>query len=381
MPLMESPPNAQTVIDGRRYTYFVGTGYLGLHGRSEVIRAACEAAERYGIGSATSRAGFGNTPPTLNVERCAAELFAVEDAFYYVSGYVGNSILALALKDSCDAVFVDERSHYSILEAALLTHHPVHSFRHRDPADLEAKLHDQLGPQGRPIVMSDGVFATLGTIAPVAEYRAILRGYPGACLVIDDAHAVGVLGENGRGTFEHAGLLDARVNDGVDAESRESAGPRLFFSGTLSKAVGGFGGVLPGSRRFVECLKAGSHYYNGASALPAPVAAATACALELIAREPGLRRRLWDNVRRVKSGLRRLGLETDDTPVPIVSLTLGSADRMRRIQGELMRQGILIAYMGDYSGVGPEGMLRIAVFATHTDEMIDELLETLGRLV
>lgn len=118
MPLMQSPPGAHTLIDGRRYLYFAGTGYLGLQGHPEVIRAACEATERYGVGSATSRTGFGNTPPVLEVERRAADLFGLDGAFYFMSGYVANSILILAFAETFDAVFVDELSHYCVFEAA-----------------------------------------------------------------------------------------------------------------------------------------------------------------------------------------------------------------------------------------------------------------------
>ena len=128
MPVMQSPPGAETVIDGRRYLYFSGTGYLGLQGHPEVIRAACEATRQYGIGSATSRGGYGDTPPTLDVERRAAQFLATDDAFYFMSGYAGNSILVLLLEGAFDAVFVDELSHYCVLEAARLSARPVTRF-------------------------------------------------------------------------------------------------------------------------------------------------------------------------------------------------------------------------------------------------------------
>ena len=414
MPVMQSPPGAETVIDGRRYLYFAGTGYLGLQGHAAVIRAACEATERYGIGSATSRSGVGDTPPVLAVEREAAALFGTDDSFYFVSGYVGNHILILLLEGSFDAVFVDELSHYCVFEAARLSGRPVFPFRHRDADALGESLKKNLEPGRRPLVTSDGVFAGLGRIAPVAEYRDVLRNYPGAIVCLDDAHAVGVLGAGGRGTYEHAGLMTPRVNSEEwrvesgesSVESRESrvesrvwrvesrewrvesgegsqAGgePRLCFCGTLSKAVGGFGGIIPGSRPFIDRLRAESHYYDGASALPVPAAAATARALELIQNDPGMRTRLWKNVQRVKSGLRRLGLETDDTPVPIVCLRVGSAENMRRIARGLAARDVFVAYRAAYAGLPPEGALRLAVFSTHTDEMIERLLEELGRLV
>jgi 8-amino-7-oxononanoate synthase len=377
MPLMQSPPGAHTVIDARRYLYFAGTGYLGLQGHPEVIRAACEATERFGIGSATSRTAFGDTPPVLEVERGCADFFAMEEAFYFASGYMGNSILVQMLQDGIDAVFVDELSHYCVFEAARLTGHPVFRFGHRDAEDLRAKLKANLKPGQRPLVMSDGVFAARGTIAPVAEYRAVLSEYTGSVLCIDDAHGLGVLGAHGRGTLEDAAVFDSAVNADVEA----AGGARVLLCGTLSKAVGGFGGIIPGTRRFIECLKTSSPYYGGASAPPVPVAAATARALELIEADPGMRTRLWKNVAVLKGGLRRMGLEADHTPVPIVCLTVGVAENMQRIQRELMQRGVVIAYMAAYSGLGPEGALRLAVFATHTGEMIEQLLDELRRLI
>ena len=380
---MQSPPGASAVIDGRRYLYFVGTGYLGLQGHAEVIRAATEAARQYGAGSATTRAGFGTTPPLQDVERRAAELLAAESVFYFPSGYVGDSLLLAALADAFDAVFVDELSHYCLIEAAQQSGRPVFRFAHCDPQALQASLQANLPPRGRPLLLSDGVFAARGDIAPVAEYHRILGNYPGAILVLDDAHATGVLGVAGRGAFEYAGLadrgsIDARVNDLPDARG---AGPSLFFSSTLSKALGGYGGIVPGTGRWIEHVKATSHWYEGASPLPAMVAAASARALELVLADPGLRERLAGNVRALKSGLRGLGLDVDQTPVPIICLSLGTADNMRRIQAALQEQGILVAYMPAYAGLGSQGALRLAVFATHTAEMIETLCDHLRPLL
>jgi len=380
MPRMQSPPGAHTVIDGRRYLYFAGTGYLGLQGHAEVIRAACEATEQYGIGSANSRTAFGNLPPTLDVERQAAAFFGVEDAFYFASGYLGNHILALMLENQFDAVFVDELSHYSVFEAVRLSGRPVFRFRHGEPEHLAGSLKTHLEPGQRPLVAGDGVFAARGTIAPVAQYRSVLAEYPGAILSIDDAHGLGVLGMEGRGTFEHAGLFDRGVNCHGDVHPGSDC-PRLFFCGTLSKAIGGYGGIIAGSGEFIERLKSTSPHYGGASAPPVPAAAATARAIQIVRARPEMRMRLWKNAEALKSGLCRMGLEADDTPVPIACLTLGDAENMRRIQRELMRRGIVIAYMAAYSGLGPEGALRLAVFATHTEEMIAQLLEQMRRLV
>lgn len=403
MPVMQSPPGAVTRIDGREFLYFVGTGYLGLQGHPDVIRAACDAAEQYGIGSANSRTAFGTTPPLLEVERLAAALFGLDDAFYYASGWMGAGILLQALNADRLVVFIDECSHYSLFEAARWTGRPSVAFRHRDGDDLREKLKWQLQPGQCPIVLSDGVFAATGRIAPADRYCEILRAYPGSILYLDDAHGLAVLGEHGRGVFEHFELFAALPQQVCEATASEGspAGvwtpnsvlpccgpnrpalpcPALLFSGTLSKAVGGFGGIIPGGREFIGHLKSRSPCMAGASAPPAPVAAATARALELTLAHPDLRTRLRANARQLKDGLRHIGFDADETPVPIVSLALGSAENMQRIQQALMARGIAVAYMPTYSGLGPEGALRLAVFATHTEEMIARLVDELRQLV
>jgi 8-amino-7-oxononanoate synthase len=245
----------------------------------------------------------------------------------------------------------------------------VITFRHCDPDDLAAKLAAHLPPGRRPLVMSDGVFPSLGHIAPIPGYADALARYPGGLICLDDAHAGGALGPSGRGTFDYFGLDSARAS-----------GPTcLYFSGTLSKALGGQGGIISGSREWIDKLKASSHYFNGASQPAVPVAAASAKALEIVSNHPELRQQLWDNVRRAKAGLARMGLTVDDTPVPIIPLTIGSGNNMDRIQQSLMRQGIAIAYVRAYAGISAEGLLRIAIFATHTPEMIDRLLAELGE--
>ena len=391
MAVMQSPPGAETVIDGRRYLYFGGTAYLGLQGHPEVIRAACEATERYGLASATTRAWFGDTPPVLDVERLAARLFGADDAFYYASGFMSNHVLLGPLRDVVHKVFLEERSHYSLIEAAHALRLPVFTFAHRDPESLCAALKAQLQPQECPLVVSDGVFPVLGTIAPVADYARLLAEYPGSILAIDDAHALGVLGEHGRGTYEYTDLLTAGGNTpptllppptpSLSPVPRPSSPTTLLFCGTLSKALGGFGGIIPGTQAFIGWLKSRSHYFDGASGPAVPVAAASAKALELVLAEPALRQRLADNVRLAKAGLRWLGFSTDETPVPIIGLRIGTGETMARIQRNLADRGIMVAHAASYSGVGPGGVLRIAVFATHTPAMIEQLLDTLRKVL
>ncbi len=380
MPTMQSPPGPLTVVDGRQYLYFAGTGYLGLQGHPEVIRAACEAAELYGAGSATSRSrtGFGATPPAMLVEQRAAELFGCETALYLPSGYLAPQALFGALRDATDLVLLDEHCHHALADAARLLGKPVVTFRHRDPGNLLEQLYLHAG-DCRPLVATDGVFAATGALAPLAEYHGILRAYPGAALVVDDAHGVGVLGEHGRGLLEHAGLFDAWVNAYEDEPwaGTQPACPRVYLCASLSKAFGGYGGIIPGTHRFIEWIKIRSPVYSGTTPAPPPVAAATAEGLRIAQCEPGLRERLRSNAQTLKAGLRDIGFDVDDQPVPVACLSLDSAELLQRFQQNLAHCGVLVAYLAQYPGLPPQGALRIAVFATHTEAMIVRLLEEL----
>jgi 7-keto-8-aminopelargonate synthetase-like enzyme len=373
---MEGPPGALTRIDGKEYLYFGGTGYLGLAGHAEVISAGCEALRSYGIHTSTSRSGYGNSPLTLEVERLAAEFFGAEGAFYFASGYVGNHILISALADRADLLLADESAHFCLAEASRLPGRPIETFRHRDCEDLRQKLR-QCVPRGqRPLVLTDGVFSLTGAVAPLDRYVEVLRDYGTSTLLVDDAHGLGTIGRKGRGSLEHLGLWGAEVN--ADP-ARDGLG--IFVCGTLSKAIGGFGGVLPGSWALLDRVRQTSHYYEGASAPMSAAAGATAKALEIVLRQPQLRHRLEENAARLRVGLRALGLAVDDWPTPIIGLSIGNGENMRRIHHELRQAGIIVPYFDAYSAAGPAGVLRIAVFATHTQEMLDRMLAELRRVL
>ena len=287
MHVMQSAPGPETTVDGRQYLYFCGTGYLGLHGHPDLIQAACDATKKYGLGTATSRAGYGSAPPIVEVEELSARFWDCADAFYFASGYLGNHVVLSALAATADVVLLDEYSHFSIQDACRFFDLPVHHFAHRDAQALREVLRDHVPAGQVPLVMSDGVFAARAAIAPVNDYIDVLKAYTGAMLCLDDCHAFGVLGERGRGTYEYHGLHPKDVNN-LHAPNDTSNAPLLFASGTLSKAFGGYGGIVCGSQPFVESARSSSHYYRGASPPPFPVAAASAAALRLLATTPAL---------------------------------------------------------------------------------------------
>jgi len=373
VPLMESAPGPEVIIDGRPYRYFAGTSYYGLHAHPAVIAAGCEGFRKYGFHTATSRAGFGNSPPLLEVERRAAEFAGREQGFYFSSGYTANHILVQAAGPVA-AVFIDEAAHFCVAEAAKLAGAPIHRFHARDPEDLRTKLREHLPPGGTPLVMSDGVVPATGHLPPLDTYIGILRDYPAAVLMVDDAHGLGVLGALGRGSLEHFGS-DSAVNGGDPGN-----GLRILCGGTLGKALGGFGGIITGTAAFIQKVRTSSNYYDGASAPPSPVATATAKALELVNADPSFRERLQRNSLQLRQGLRDLGLPVHDVPSAHVGVAIGSAVNMVRLHLELRAAGFIVP-VTSYVGSGPEGIMRFAVSSAHSPAMIDELLLTLRELL
>jgi 7-keto-8-aminopelargonate synthetase-like enzyme len=370
-PLLQSPPGPTAVIDGREYLYFAGTGYLGLHRDKRVIAAATGALKHYGMGTGTSRTGFGTTEPLLDVERAAAKFLDARTAVYLPSGYMGAAAIIRAMADAFDAVFIDEASHYSVFDAGNGSGRPVYRFRHGDADHLAEKLAANVRRSERPLVMTDGVFALLGDIAPLDEYVKVLTRYPGAALYVDDAHGLGVLGDTGRGTFEHHQLAPVNVlNPG---------GVALWHSATLSKAIGGYGGVVAGASEFIEQVAGRSPLFAGTSPVPPMLAAGTARALAIAAAEPQRRTHLRRNITQLKQGLKKLGVTVSDAPTPIVCIATGDDRQMQRVQKQLMNQGVAIAYFATYSGSTAGGALRIAVFADHTEAQIQHLLLELER--
>jgi len=360
---MDGPPGAETIIDGEPFLYFAGTGYFGLHSHPEIIAAAESALHQYGTHSATTRAGLGTNPQVLELEREAAEYFETEDAVYLATGYLSDMAGLQALCDytRVDAILIDELAHFSNRDGAASTGKPVYIFRNGDNDHLAEQLEAHIKPGQKPLVVTDGIFSIRGVLPPIPEYLALMEAHDGN-IWVDDAHGMGILGANGRGVCEHYDLRSER----------------LFYGGTLAKAFGGFGGVVPGNRQFIGKLREGDTL-NGGSYFAAAVGASLA-GIRWVGQHPEARQRLWHNALYLKTRLQELGLPVESNHIPIVAWTLDTADDMKEIQQELMKRHIAIQY-SHYIGAGNEGVLRAVVFSTHTEDQIDSLAETLGTLL
>ena len=366
---MQSPPAARTLIDGRWRDYFAGCGYLGLQGHPAITEAAIEAMRQYGLSTATSRGGFGEHPLYHELETAAARFFAAETALTFGSGYLGGLLLLQGLRPDYDRIFIGESAHYSLWDAARTSAAPLVPFRHLQADDLAGQLRSHLRPGERPLLLSDGVFPISGEIAPLPDYAQALSGYDGALLCLDDAHAVGVLGPNGRGTLEHW------------QQQTDLSGPNILTTATLSKALAGFGGVIAGPAALVAKLRRGAPAYVGASPAPLPAVAGSTAALNLAAAEPERRQQLRRNVAQARAGLRDLGWPLAATGVPILCLARRRGLDLARLQQELLAQDICVAHISAYSSAPPGGCLRLAIFATHTPAQIDRLLAILTSLL
>ena len=361
---MDSAVGTETIIDGKKFLYFAGTGYFQLNSHPELIKSATEATLKYGIGSATSRAITGTTPLLLEIEKKLADFFGTEDAAYLPSGYLSNiaGIAALNNMNLFDVIFIDEGSHYCNIEGANVVGKPVFKFKTRDVDDLRLKLKHSLKNDERPIIVSDGLFPIWAKLAPAEDYLKIAEQHNGI-VWIDDAHGVGILGENGRGTYEHLGLNSNR----------------LYMGATLSKAFGAYGGFILGNNEFINQIKSGNVITGSSSPMNAAVAAGLK-GLEIVKSNPEMRVKLWENASYLKSKMNSLGISTDGNCFPIVTFSFADISKMISIHQALMEKGIYIQY-ANYKGSGNSGVLRIVVFSTHTKAQIDYLFISLKEIL
>ena len=362
--VMESAPEAETIINGRKYLYFGGVGYYQLQSHPEIIRAAVDATLKFGIHSATSRSITGMTQLHFDVERKAAEFFGCDDAAYLPSGYLSNiaGIQALNAMKAFDVIFIDETAHYCNLDGAYSVNKPVFKFKNNDPAELDRQIREHLGAAEKPLIVTDGIFSVYGIIAMIPEFLKIAEEYNGL-IWIDDAHASGVSGPQGRGTYDFFNLKS----------------DRLFFGSTLSKAFGGFGGIVPGNTEFIRNIRRGNTI-NGGSKPTNAAAAASLRGLEIVMENPGIRQKLWDNALYLKKGLRTLGISVEDNYLPMAAFSTGNASNMKGIHSELLKRGIFIQH-SKYVGAGSEGALRMVVFSTHAKNQIQYLLDNLKEVL
>jgi 8-amino-7-oxononanoate synthase len=359
---LESAVGAEIVVDGQRYINFAGSSYLGLSGRPETVAAGVAALRESGSGYQFPRHHGIATRAHQDVESEAAAFFATQAAIYLASGYYFGLVAIASVRDDFDAIFFDELCHYSLREAIAASGLPSHSYRHLDVEDLATNLKRHLRAQHMPLIVTDGMYSTFGEIAPLDELARVMAPYDG-CLLVDESHSFGVLGQSGRGAVEHHRLADASILSG----------------GSLCKAFGGSGGIIPAQLTEIEACRSTPAGRGAAAGLPAN-AAMCATNLRYVREHPELLKRLRSNVAYLKNGLRNLGLEIPDTVAPVAAFVPGAGESIRALHQQLMAEGIFV-FHSKYIGAGPAGAIRCGIFADHTTLHADRLVDALRRLL
>lgn len=359
---ISSAQDTEVLIEGKKVLMLGSNSYLGLTNHPKIKEAATAAVAKYGTGCAGSRFLNGSLDIHLELENALGRLVNKEAVLLYSTGFQVNLGVISALVGKGEYVIGDKSNHASIVEGCLLAQGKFFRFPHRDLAALETRL-EALDPEAGKLVVVDGVFSMEGDIIQLPQLCKIVRKY-GAALMVDDAHAIGVLGKQGAGTASHFNLTD-------DVE---------LIMGTFSKSLASLGGFIAADTETIDFLKHHSRpLIFSASMSPANVAAVLA-ALDIMRGEPERLAQLWRNTHRMKDGLLGLGFELGDSESPI--LPVYCRDMMLAFQfcKRLQEQGVFVNPVV-YPAVAPgHELIRISLMATHTNAQIDFALDKLGAI-
>jgi 8-amino-7-oxononanoate synthase len=360
--VLESGPDAEVTTEGRRMIMLGSNNYLGLASDPRVKRAAIAATEQYGTGTTGARLLNGTLDLHADLEQRLARFMGRDGAIFYTSGYMVNIGVLSALAGQGDVVVLDRHVHASIWDGALVCGATVKRFRHNDARHLDRVL-ESCGDAPK-LVAVDGVYSMEGDLTPLPRIVEVCRKH-GARLLVDDAHGIGVLGRNGRGTAEHFGLEHE-----VD-----------LVVGTASKSLPAVGGFVVGNAEVIRYLRschANRAFHFAASPPPAAVAAVRE-ALAIIQERPRLRERLWANTRRFLHAVRVMGFDAGNTQSPIIPIRVGPMERTFEMWRLLTEAGIFVNVVVPPAVPASSCILRIALTASLTEEQIDFVLEALER--
>jgi glycine C-acetyltransferase len=351
--------------DGKRVINLASNNYLGLCDHPKLREAAMDAIQRYGVGSGAVRTIAGTMRIHLELEEKIAAFKGVEACVVFQSGFTANAGTVSSILGKEDFIISDELNHASIIDGARLSRAKIKVFRHKDVDHCEEKLKEIQNEPGRKLIITDGVFSMDGDIGPVDKLCDLADRY-GAMMMVDDAHASGVLGRNGRGSVDHF-----HCTDRVDVQV-----------GTLSKAIGALGGYVCGSRDLIEYLYHRARPFLFSTSHPPSVAATCIAAFDILQSEPERIERLWSNTRYFKEQLGKAGFNiggrtTPASETPITPIIIGDGRAAMDFSRALFDAGLMAT--GIAFPTVPEGKARIRTIMTseHTREQIDQSLEIL----
>jgi glycine C-acetyltransferase len=354
--------------DGREVINLASNNYLGLCNHPKLVEAALKATRDLGVGSGAVRTIAGTMRIHMELEEKIARFKNVEACVVFQSGFAANAGTVSAILGKDDFILSDELNHASIIDGARLSRAKIKVFRHKDVNHCEQLLQEIQNEAGHKLVISDGVFSMDGDIGPVDKLAPLAEKY-GAIMMVDDAHASGVLGRNGRGSIDHFnmhGRVDVQV-------------------GTLSKAIGALGGYVCGSRDLIDFLYHRARPFLFSTSHPPSVAATCIAAFDLLEKEPERIERLWSNTRYFQSELKGAGfnvggVNTPATETPITPVMVGEGRAAMDFSRALFEEGVMGT--GIAFPTVPEGKARIRLILTseHTRAQLDQALETLERV-
>lgn len=361
--VLESQQKPISIIDGVKVVNLSSNNYLGLTTHPRLIKAAKDAIDRYGVGSAAVRPIIGTMSLHEELEKKLAEFKGTEAAITFQSGFTTNvSVCQSLMTSEQDLLVSDELNHASIIDGARLAKSQRRIYRHRDMKHLQEIL-QEFPSTRRKMIVTDGVFSMDGDIAPLPDIVELAERY-NAFVMVDDAHASGVLGRNGRGTVDHFGLK----------------GQVQIQIGTLSKAIGALGGYVASTRQLRDYLIHKGRPFLFSSSHPPSVAATCIAAIDVLLEEPWLIDRLWENTHYFKGRLKELGFDTGASQTPITPIIIGDTAKTMRFSDRLFEEGVFAQGIGYPTVPVGKERVRTIVTATHTKEDLDFALEKIERV-
>ncbi len=360
---LEGAQGARARYDGRDVVNLASNNYLGLANHPKLNEAASRAALEFGAGTGAVRTIAGQMSMHRELERRFADFKRAEGALMFQSGFTSNAGTVAAILDREDVIVSDQLNHASIIDGARLSRAEIKVFPHKDVEAAERLLKETAAPARRQLLVTDGVFSMDGDIAPLPDLVEVAERH-GAIMMVDDAHASGVLGTGGAGTVDHFGL-HGRVDVQV---------------GTLSKAIGVLGGFIAGPRHLIEWLQNRGRPYLFSTSAPPAVVAACMAALDVIHDEPDRLERLRSNTRLFKDGLHALGFDTGASETPITPVITGGEETTQSFAGRLFEEGVFCPAIVFPTVARGQARVRTIVTADHTERDLKEALEVFGRV-
>lgn len=361
---LDSAVGATVRVAGRDLTCLCSNDYLGLANDPAVRAAAAGALEKWGVGAGASRLVSGTMGPHLQLERELAAFKKTEAAMVTSTGWIANRAAICALAGAGDLILCDKLNHASILDAAQGSRAKLRTYPHRDTARLKTLLDRERSQHRRCLLVTDSLFSMDGDLAPLRQLVDLKTHYD-ATLLIDEAHATGVLGPGGRGLAEHLHLEDE-----IDVTV-----------GTLSKALGAMGGFIAGPAPLIDLLRTSARAYIYTTAPPPAICAAASESLRIVRDEPARRETLLAMATELRAALHERGLDTMDSASPIIPVLVGAPSRAVRIAQQLFEAGFLLPAIRPPTVAPGTSRLRISLSAAHSGDMISQLPDLLAELL